>query len=129
MVKNKNTRQRKGKTQSQERRRFERFACKCRVRYQVTMEGNLSDLNMAEGKNISQAGILINTNWPLPVMSTVAIEFDSKVVQKYIKLDLIKNYIELEKCPTDIIRIFGHVVHCRKIADGSYDVGIHLVNK
>ncbi len=112
-----------------ERRRFERFSCKCRVRYQITMEGNLSDLNIAEGKNISQAGVLINTNYPLPIMSTVAIEIDSEIVQKFIKLDLIKNYIELEKCPMDIVRIFGHVVHCSKVSDGSYDVGVHLVNK
>ena len=125
----KKTKKAKEETTSKERRRYERYACKCRVRYQVTLEGNLSDINIAEGKNISQAGILINTNWPLPIMSTVAIEFDSDVVQQYIKLDLIKNYIELEKCPTDIIRIFGHVVYCNKISDGSYDVGIHLVNK
>lgn len=112
-----------------ERRRFERFNFKCRVRYQVTLEGNLSDLNIGESKNISQAGILLNCNWPLPVMSTVALEFDSSEIQSYVKLDYLKNYIELEKCPTDTVRVFGTVVRCVKVDDGSYDVGIHLVNK
>ncbi|MBU1864049.1 MAG: PilZ domain-containing protein [Candidatus Omnitrophica bacterium] len=117
-----------GKPQT-ERRRYKRFNCKCRLRYQVTMEGNLSDLNIAESQNISQSGILINTNWPLPLYATVAIEMDSATIERYIKQDLIKNYIELEKCPEDVIRIFGTVIHCLKITDGSYDVGIHLVNK
>jgi hypothetical protein len=112
-----------------ERRRFERFNLKCRVRYQVTLEGNLSDLNIGESKNISQAGILLNTNWPLPLTSTVAIELDTQLVDKYIKLNNMQNYIEIENCPSDIVRIFGTVVHCKKVSDGSYDVGVHLVNK
>jgi len=117
------------KKAGRERRRFERFNFKCRVRYQVTMVGNLSDFNIGESKNISQAGILLNTNWPIPLYSTIAIEVDARLVQKYIKVDSLQNYIELEKCPSDIVRIFGTVVHCEKVADSSYDVGVHLVNK
>ena len=112
-----------------ERRRFERFNLRCRVRYQVTLEGNMSDLNIGESKNISQAGLLLNTNWPLPLMSTVAVELDAEAVQKYIKFDKMQNYIEIENCPSDIVRIFGTVIHCQETDDGSYDVGIHLVNK
>ncbi len=112
-----------------ERRRYERFNVRCRVRYQVTLEGNLSDLNIAESKNLSQAGILLNTNWPLPIMATIALEFDVDLIRKFVKIDELKNYIVLEKCPSDIVRIFGTVVHCTKVSDGSYDVGIHLVNK
>jgi len=119
----------KKKITEEERRRFERFNLKCRVRYQVTIEGNMSDLNIGESKNISQGGLLLNTNWPLPVMSTVSIELDTTLVEQYIKLNNIKNYIEIENCPSDIVRIFGTVVHCKKVDDGSYDVGIHLVNK
>jgi hypothetical protein len=119
----------KKKKDNQERRRYDRFHLKCRVRYQVTLEGNLSDLNIGESKNISQAGMLLSTNWPLPVLSTVAIELDAHMVEQYIKLNEMQNYIEIENCPSDIVRIFGTVVHCKKCEDGSFDVGIHLVNK
>ena len=119
----------KGKKKETERRRFERRDMKCRVRYQVTLEGNLSDLNIGNSKNISQAGVLLNTNWPLPVMSTVCLEFDVDAISDYIKIQNMQNYIEIEKCPMDLVRIFGTVVRCKKIDDGSYDIGIHLVNK
>jgi hypothetical protein len=118
-----------GKKNKKERRRFDRFHLKCRVRYQVTIDGNMGDINIGESKNISQAGMLLNTNWPLPVMSTVAIEIDAQKAQDYVKLNRVLNYIEIENCPSDIVRIFGTVVHCTKTDDGSYDVGIHLVNK
>jgi len=119
----------KDKKNEKERRQFNRFHLKCRVRYQVTLEGNMSDLTIGKSKNISQAGMLLNTNWPLPIMSTVAIELDSRLAQNYIKINKIQNYIAIENCPSDIVRIFGTVVHCTKIDDSSYDVGIHLVNK
>ena len=59
----------------------------------------------------------------------VAVEIDAELARKYIKTDLLKNYIELEKCPTDIVRIFGNVVRCDQSPDGSFDVAIHLCNK
>ncbi len=114
---------------SEERRHFERFNLQCRLRYQVTLEGNLSDLNVGESKNISQGGVLLNTNWPLPLDSTISIEFDSTMLQDYVKLENLQNYVEVEKSAFDVIRVFGNVVRCNKVQDGSYDVGVQLLNK
>lgn len=112
-----------------ERRKHKRFDLKCMMRYQITMEGNLSDIVIAESRNISQAGLMITTNYAMPVGATIAIEVERDIVREYIDFNKIQSYVELENCPSDLVRIFGTIVRCQKYDDGSYSVGIHLINK
>lgn len=112
-----------------ERRRFQRYAFKCRMRYQMAVAGTVMDVHIGASKNISQAGILINTNYAMPLHETISIELSTEEVKRFVKIEQLQNYIELENCAPEVIRIFGVVVRCNKLGDGSFDVGIHLVNK
>ncbi len=114
---------------SADRRRYERFDLHCRLRYQVTLEGTLSEINVGDSKNISQGGLLLNVNWPLPVGAMLSLEFEADVLRKYIKLDNLKNYVEIESSPFNVVKLFGFVTRCVKLDDGSYDVGVELLNK
>lgn len=112
-----------------EKRQFERYDLKCRMKYQVTTEGNLSDLIVAESRNISQAGVLITTNSPMMVGSVILVEVEKDSIADLVELDQLKDYAEESNGISDVVRIYGTVMRCEKFDDDSYGVGIHLINQ
>lgn len=92
-------------TRGREHPRVERILLTAVEQYNVT--GELAESRIGRTLNVSEGGILLEVDQPLPFLSKVALS------------------VALEE---DIIRVEGEVTHLRRTQEGKIEMGIKFLN-
>jgi hypothetical protein len=117
------------KQKSTERRRFERRTLNKPMDCQFVFDANVSDVYRVKSHNISQAGVLVEAQIPIPLGSTIAIEVEKEKLEKTVEIKKLQSYIEIALSDKSYVRLCGKVVRVEKKSDDLYHVAVHLINK
>ncbi|MBN1493917.1 MAG: PilZ domain-containing protein [Candidatus Omnitrophica bacterium] len=117
------------KQKNDERRRFERRKLKKAMECQFVSDANISDIYRVKSHNISQAGLLLEAQIPIPLGSTIAIEVEKEKLDKTVEVKKLQSYIEIDVSNKSFVRLCGKVVRVEKKKDDLFYVAVHLINK
>lgn len=113
----------------EEKRRHERFPVEKPVEYQFIFNSEVSDLYKVDSKNISQAGLMIESKKEVPVGAVIAVELDNDLLLGYIDVTKLQSYITIDLDDKKIARVCGKVVRVNKLDSTTFQIGIHFINK
>jgi len=113
----------------EDRRRHKRFSVEKSIEYQFVFNSEVSDLYKVDSKNISQAGLLIESKKEVPIGAVIAVELDNDLLLGHIDVLKLQSYITIDLADKKIARICGKVVRVETLSSGTYHIGIHFINK
>jgi len=96
---------------------------------QHIFDSDVSDVYPVKSRNISQAGIQVESDVFIPLGSTVSIEVDRQQLSDTIDVKKLQSYVEIEVNTKQFVRLCGKVVRIEYKDEHSFLVAIHLINK
>ena len=114
--------------QKNNRRRFQRIPFRQRFECQYVFDSELSDVCMVESENISQAGLLVTMERPIPLGSVVTFAISNEVLRPIFDVRRLQSYIEIQIGAHVYVKLCGKVVRIEP-ASQKYRVAIHLIVK
>jgi len=110
-----------------ERRRFKRIQIKQKMNCQFISNPIISDMYTVYSHNIAQAGMLIETDVPMPLGSLISIEIDQAILQNIV-VERILSHAEIDESGTHVASVCGKIVRVENVGDHKFCVAVHLIN-
>ncbi|MFC1809588.1 PilZ domain-containing protein [Candidatus Omnitrophota bacterium] len=117
------------KKEGKERRRFSRQTLSKSMDCQFVFDANVSDVYRVKSQNISQAGLLVEAQIPIPLGSTIAIEVEKEKLEESVEIKKLQSYIEISISNKSFVRLCGKVIRVEKKRNDLFHIAVHLINK
>ncbi len=112
-----------------ERRRFPRAEFHVSLECQYYFDARISDLYLVRSRNISQAGLLIEAPFEIPLGATIFFQVDRKILLNKIETKKLQSYVEIEIGDKSFVKLCGKVIRMEGKGKNFFLIAVHLINR
>lgn len=112
-----------------EKRRFQREKMYDRTACQFFVDAQVPGMDTAIVHDISQSGVLVETTVKPVLGAIIFVGIKKEKVERTIDIKRLQSYIEIQIGTMSFVRMCGKVVRVKEQDNGTFLVGVHIINK